>query len=104
MSEKTVRVYDPPLCCSTGVCGANVDSELVRFAADVRWLESQGVLVERFNLARQPDVFVQDPAILALLNAEDTACLPVVLVGGAVLSKGAYPSRHELAASVGLSG
>jgi len=48
---KTLKIYDPPMCCSTGVCGPEVDPALVRFAADLKWLESQGVVVERFNLA-----------------------------------------------------
>jgi len=30
-----IQVLDPPRCCSTGVCGPNVDPELVRFAADL---------------------------------------------------------------------
>lgn len=100
MPEKTIRVYDPPMCCSTGVCGATVDPELVRFARDVAWFKHHGVDVERFNLAQEPAAFVQNPVILALLNAEDTSCLPVVIVDDEVVSKKAYPSREELAAFV----
>jgi arsenite methyltransferase len=102
MPESTIQVYDPPMCCSTGVCGPSVDPELVRFAADVQWFESRGVTVDRFNLAQQPAAFVQNPTILALLNAEDTSCLPVVIVEDEVVSKKAYPSREELAAFVNL--
>ena len=35
----TMRVFDPAMCCSTGVCGPSTDSILVRFAADLKWLE-----------------------------------------------------------------
>ena len=28
-----LQVFDPPMCCSTGVCGPQVDPELPRFAA-----------------------------------------------------------------------
>ena len=100
MPENTIRVYDPPMCCSTGVCGPSVDPELVRFARDVAWFKHHGVTVERFNLAQEPAAFVQNPVILALLNAEDTSCLPVVIVDDEVVSKKAYPSREELAAFV----
>jgi hypothetical protein len=100
MPDNTIRVYDPAMCCSTGVCGPSVDPELVRFAADLQWLEAQGASVERFNLSQQPAAFVQNPTILALLNAEDTSCLPVVVVGEEVISTKAYPSREELAAFV----
>ncbi len=34
---KTLQVFDPALCCSTGVCGVEVDQALVGFAADVDW-------------------------------------------------------------------
>ena len=53
----TVRVFDPPMCCSTGVCGPSVDPELARFTADLDWLKKQGVQVERFNLSQQPGAF-----------------------------------------------
>lgn len=97
MPDETIRVYDPPMCCSTGVCGPSVDPELVRFAQDVAWLKEHGADIERFNLAQEPAAFVQNPVVLSLLNAEDTACLPVVIVGDRVVSKQAYPSRAELA-------
>jgi hypothetical protein len=29
------QVFDPAMCCSTGVCGPEVDPALVRFAVDV---------------------------------------------------------------------
>ena len=98
-----IRIYDPPMCCSTGVCGPSVDPELVRFAHDIAWLKQHGVEVERFNLAQEPAAFVQNPVILALLNAEDTSCLPVVIVGDQVVSKKSYPSREELSAFANVS-
>jgi hypothetical protein len=66
----TVRVFDPAMCCSTGVCGSSVDPQLVRFAADLDWLKRQGVAVERFNLAQQPGAFVDDAAVKATLEAK----------------------------------
>lgn len=48
---KTIRIYDPALCCSTGVCGVEVDPTLVGFAADFEWAKAEGALIERFNLA-----------------------------------------------------
>ena len=72
----TIQVFDPALCCSTGVCGVDVDQALVAFAADVDWLKKQGVTVERFNLAQQPPVFASHPIIRELLEAQDEAELP----------------------------
>jgi len=56
-----IQVFDPPMCCSTGVCGLEVDPALVRFAADLEWLKESGVDVERFNLSQEPAAFVGKP-------------------------------------------
>jgi AhpD family alkylhydroperoxidase len=100
----TIRVFDPAMCCSTGVCGPSVDPELVRFAADLDWLKAQGVSVERFNLAQQPGAFVDDTAVRAVLDTKGEAGLPLVEVSGRVMTSGVYPSRDELAAWTGIGG
>ena len=46
-----LQVFDPAMCCSTGVCGPSVDPALAHFASDLEALKSAGVVVERFNLA-----------------------------------------------------
>lgn len=97
----TIRVFDPAMCCSTGVCGPSVDPELARFAADVDWLEKQGVKVERFNLSQQPAAFAETPAVKEAL-ARGTEVLPLVLVGDRVAVEGSYPSRETLAALAGV--
>lgn len=97
----TIRVFDPAMCCSTGVCGPAVDPELARFAADVDWLQKQGVAVERFNLSQEPAAFAATPAVKEAL-ARGTEVLPIVLVGDRVAVEGAYPSRETLAALAGV--
>ena len=93
-----VHVFDPAMCCSTGVCGPSVDPQLVRFAADLDWLKSQGVSVERFNLAQEPRAFAENAAVKDALELTGEAALPLVEVDGEVKSRGVYPSRDELAA------
>lgn len=92
----TVQIFDPAMCCSTGVCGVDVDPALVTFAADVDWLKSQGVTVTRFNLGQQPQVFADDAQIRPLLQAQGDKALPAVVVDGELKSSGRYPSRDEL--------
>jgi hypothetical protein len=62
-----IEVFDPPMCCTTGVCGPNVDSALVQFAADCRWLAGKGVHVERYNLAQQPQAYAENESVKAAL-------------------------------------
>jgi arsenite methyltransferase len=103
-TASSVQVYDPAMCCSTGVCGPSMDTALPRFAADLDWLAAQGVRVERFNLAQQPATFVANKLVKAALAAEGTKCLPIILVNGSMVSKGAYPKREELARWAGVNG
>ena len=98
-----IDVFDPPMCCSTGVCGPNVDPLLAAFAADVEWLTSQGVTVTRHNLSQNPQPFVTNTHVLDLMQREGTGCLPIVLVNGAELGHGAYPRREALARAAGLT-
>lgn len=90
-------VFDPAMCCSTGVCGPEVDPALVRFAADLEWLAAQGVEVRRHNLAQEPAAFAASEAVKRAIEENGVECLPVVLVDGRVVSMGAYPSREQLA-------
>jgi len=94
----TVEVFDPPMCCSTGVCGPSVDPALATFAADLQWAGENGATVTRYNLAQEPGRFASRDAVGALLAQRGEGVLPVVVVDGEVRSSGRYPARAELAA------
>jgi arsenite methyltransferase len=97
-----IDVFDPPMCCSSGVCGPSVDPRLAAFSADVDWLIAQGVTVVRHNLSQNPEPFVSNTRVLDLMQREGTDCLPIVLVNGEELGRGAYPRREALARAAGL--
>jgi AhpD family alkylhydroperoxidase len=97
-----VQVFDPPMCCSTGVCGPQVDPALVRFAADLEWLKASGVEVERFNLSQEPAAFVGNPLVAQALRGREDG-LPLLLVDGKIASQGSYPAREVLAELVGVA-
>jgi AhpD family alkylhydroperoxidase len=97
-----VQVFDPPMCCSTGVCGPEVDPSLVRFAADLEWLKSNGVVVERFNLSQEPAAFVGNPVVAQAIRGRDDG-LPLLLVNGKISAQGSYPSREVLAELAGVA-
>ena len=96
----TVAVYDPAMCCSTGVCGPAVDPALLALARDIRWLEKQGVTVQRYGLSQEPQAFVQERKVTGLMQAFGDDALPATLVNGAVLMYGRYPTRDELTAAL----
>lgn len=98
-----LEIFDPAMCCSTGVCGPSVDKKLVQFAADVDWLKKQKVVVERFNLSQQPADFVKNPAVKQALDKDGDKCLPLILMNGREVCRGRYPIRKELADLLGIS-
>ncbi len=97
-----LQVFDPAMCCSTGVCGPSVDPNLPRFAADVEWLKTKGVEVERYNLAQEVAEFTGNPTVKSTLNTKGTKCLPLILVNGEIVAEGAYPTRRDLAKFTGV--
>lgn len=98
---KVIQVYDPPMCCSTGVCGPDVDPVLPRFAGLLAQLSGAGVKVERYNLAQQPLAFVQKAAVKALLDKEGMEALPAIFIDGELALKGSYPDTKQCAAWMG---
>ena len=91
-----IEVFDPAMCCSTGVCGPSVDPALSTFAADLDRLASSGVTVRRFNLGQEPTAFVENGDVRELLTTGGESALPIVIVEGAVQSSGRYPTLSEL--------
>lgn len=100
----TIQVYDPALCCSTGVCGVDVDQNLVSFSADVEWAQQKGARIERYNLAQQPSAFAENAAVKAILVRSGQEALPITLVDGELALAGRYPKRAELARWAGIQG
>jgi len=97
MTTQTLQVFDPAMCCSSGTCGPEVDMKLVQFAADLDWLKSQGVIVQRHNLAQTPGAFVANALVKAALTEKGEAALPVLLANGKLTMTGTYPMRAALA-------
>jgi len=102
LAPSIVQVFDPAMCCATGVCGPDVDPKLVQFAADLDWLRREGMLVQRHNLTQNPAAFVENQLVNAALNEKGEAALPLVIVNGQLAISGRYPDRQELARLVHL--
>lgn len=99
--SKKIEIYDPAMCCSTGVCGPSVDTELLRVATVVDSLKKQGVDIARFNLASEPQAFVTNKTVNDLLM-QDNDILPVTLVDGAVVKSKAHLTNDEFTEYTGI--
>lgn len=100
---KEIRIFDPALCCSTGVCGVDVDQQLVDFSADADWARQQGADLVRYNLAQQPMAFVEQAVVKDFLARSGADALPLVVVDGEIAIHGRYPTRAELAHWTGIA-
>ena len=94
---KAIQVYDPAMCCSTGICGTEIDPALVRFAALLKKLSAAGVQVQRHNLGQRPLEFVLNRTVKALLETDGKEALPVIFLDGVMQMKGRYPTEDECA-------
>jgi hypothetical protein len=100
---KTLTIFDPALCCPTGICGAEIDQKLVDFAADLDWLKSEGIEVRRINLAQEPALFAENVQVKSVLANSGVEGLPVILADDEMQSSGQYPDRVELAQMAGVT-
>ncbi|GAE92282.1 arsenical resistance operon trans-acting repressor ArsD [Gracilibacillus boraciitolerans JCM 21714] len=94
---KKVEIFDPAMCCSTGVCGPSVDPDLTRVASAVYSLENKGFDIKRYQLTNDPDKFADNNKINRVLQEKGPDALPIVLVDGEIANVGGYPSNDELA-------
>ncbi|HBG49819.1 MAG TPA: arsenical resistance operon transcriptional repressor ArsD [Cyanobacteria bacterium UBA9971] len=97
-----LQVFDPPMCCTSGVCGTNVDTKLVGFLNDIEWLKKQGIHVERYGLAFEPAMFTKIAVVKNTLKEEGNDSLPIILADEKVAYKGNYPDRKKLAEICGI--
>ncbi|MDQ8188312.1 arsenite efflux transporter metallochaperone ArsD [Pelagicoccus sp. SDUM812002] len=98
----TIEVYDPALCCSTGVCGPTPDSELAAFASTLERLKAKAVSVTRHNLAQEPLAFAQNSEVKAILEKDSDSALPLVFINGSLYFRGTYPTPAQLEKVLGL--
>ncbi|OPJ62934.1 arsenite efflux transporter metallochaperone ArsD [Clostridium oryzae] len=99
---KKMIIFDPAMCCTTGVCGSSIDKELLRVATAINKLKDKGIIVERHNLANNPQIFIDNKIINELLNKSGIDVLPITMVDGEVVKTGAYPTNREFCSFFGL--
>ncbi len=97
-----IAIYDPAMCCSSGLCGPALDPALIKVNDAIIALKKQGVEVERYNLAQQPKVYMDNKAVAELLHKNGKKVLPIVFVNGEVFKSGEYPSYEDLCKALGI--
>ena len=95
-----VEIFDPPLCCPTGVCGPTVDQTLLDVNEMILDLKRDGIRVERYQMASSPAAFLNNAEVMRLVRERQMEALPITVVQGQVLKIGAYPSSAEVRAAL----
>ena len=98
-----IRVYEPALCCNTGVCGPDLDQNLVDFTADLNHLAERGADIARHNLANDAGAFVAEESVRTFLRVAGSEGLPLTTVDGVTVMTGTYPTREQLVRFAGLA-
>lgn len=94
--QPDVQIYDPPMCCSTGLCGPTQDQTLLDVNEMILDLKKNGYQVERYQMTTQPQVFLGNSEVMRLVREKQMDALPVVTVHGKVVAVGRYPKLTEI--------
>lgn len=89
-------IFDPAMCCSTGLCGVSVDPELLRIATVINKLKSCGIIIERYNPNSTPQAFLLNPSINQIINSKGIKSLPITIINGNIVKIGSYLSNNEI--------
>ena len=93
---KTIEIFDPAMCCPTGLCGTNIDPNLMRIAVIVDTLKKKGINITRHNLKDEPQIYVSNAKVNELLQSKGVEALPITLVDGEVAVVGEYPTTPQM--------
>lgn len=95
---KKMSLYEPAMCCETGLCGVSVNPELLRISTLMDTLKKKGFQVRRYNLSSAPRAFIQNTGVNTLLRNQGMTVLPITVLDEDIVLTGRYPSNDEIAA------
>ena len=91
-----VEIYDPPMCCPTGLCGPAVDPALMKISDAILALKKQGVSVERYNLKSDYMTIKDNLPVMAVIHRGGSKMMPITVIRGKIFKTGEYPSYEEI--------
>lgn len=94
--NKTIKVFEPPMCCSSGMCGPSTDDKVVAFNDLLEKLKNNDYHVERYMLTRDTEAFQNETQVIAILQDEQLEALPITMIDGKIIKKGAYPTYDDI--------
>ena len=95
-SKVDVEIFDPPMCCPTGICGPNIDQMLLDVNEMIQGLKDRGYMVERYQMTSHPSKFTENPSVMALIREKQMQALPIIISQGKIIAVGSYPTFDEI--------
>jgi hypothetical protein len=99
-NQPDVEIFDPPMCCPTGLCGPTLDQALLDLNEMILDLQKQGYQVVRYQMASHPQAFIGNQEVMKLVREKQIAALPIVIVRGKIIAEGRYPKQAEIQANL----
>lgn len=99
---KKLQIFEPAMCCDTGLCGVGVDPELIRITTVIDTLKKKGISIERYNLTSAPQVFVTNKTVNVILKDKGVETLPISVLDDVIFTTGRYPSNSEIAEALNI--
>lgn len=95
-----IEIFDPPMCCPTGLCGPTLDQTLLDVNEMILALEGAGKTIARYQMTSQPQAFLNNVTVMRLVREQQMAALPITFVAGQLVKTGAYPTIDEVQAAL----
>lgn len=95
-----IEIFEPSLCCPTGVCGPEPDKALIELQNTIQILSKAMVEVKRYAINQVPLAFTGNPVVKQFITTEGPGKLPLTLFNGQIIKKGSYATLDELAVHI----
>ncbi len=99
-TQADVEIFDPPMCCPTGLCGPTLDQTLLDLNEMFLKLQAEGISIARYQMTSHPNAFLSNAEVMKLIREQQMAALPISVVHGKVIKTGAYPTMIEIKANL----
>lgn len=90
-----IEIYEEAMCCSTGVCGPELDETLIKTNQINEYLKQNQIEVQRYNMNNNPNEFIQNKEVIRLIQDKGNEVLPITFIEGNIAKTGAYITQEE---------
>ena len=93
-----INIYEPPMCCTSGVCGPAPDKKLMDLQDNIKRIEKEfpGVKINRYSMNFNPLDFSKNREVLTKVKTHRTEILPIITINDVIVKEKGYLSYTEM--------